>query len=211
MGDSVILPQILSLMALVATLQAFDVTSWNYQPEFMCKVFDSDYASSVGAPAICFPLLLSGKEYINFPDDDAKGWAAAIQAAAMLGISACLCGAVAFFLLMSATCFALRPLRLVIIRGLIVAAALCSLLTLIAALADVCKAAPDDDDDVGCSTDGVLMEEGALSMIAGFILHFVSCLSTFLIGLGGKSTAAKEQETSPLKTTENGNTGRLDL
>jgi len=184
-------------MAVFSTLQAFGLLAWrDTTTDFLCIELDD----GLGSP--CFPLVLNDEAF--YSDSDTQGWAAAIQAAAVLGIFSCVFGTIAFFLLLSASCFVLKPRRLWTVRILQIVAALFALLTLIAGAADVCKVATGGVAGTTCNVDTVRVRAGAGFMIAGFFLHVAAGITTIWIGRGGGEDSATETETTPLRAAQPG-------
>jgi uncharacterized MnhB-related membrane protein len=162
-GQVSIVPQLLTLMAAVASLLPW---SWfGYSVNFLCIAYTVNGSSN----SECSPLLLNQELY--WSSSSTQGWAAAIQAAAVFAIFGTVLGFVAFSLLVTATCFELstrKILTIVIMQGV---AALLSILTLIAGAADVCKASGYSSS---CSRDGVHVETGAGFEIFAFLLYLAA-------------------------------------
>ena len=197
MGQDPIWPQIVSLMAVVSTISAFSVFDWDDEERnFMC------FRASLGGGTEdfeCFPLRLSDPSF--WSDSDAKGWAAAVQTAAVFGILACTAGFVALCQLLLATCFVLSTRQVLVVVFLHLACAVLSIFTLVAGAADICKAVNDV-----CEKEGVHMDTGAGFMLFGFFAHLAALALTgrLFLKLRRESLPAEEAQslTGAIKVTK---------
>lgn len=164
MGDKPIIPQLLTLMAVVATVLAFPImnpfTDTDYN--FMCVEYEINEVEGYQ----CIPLYLNNQVY--WSDSTRKGWAGAIQAAAIFGILAVASGFMAFSLLATASCFVLKLRRLLAIVILDVVCAVFTLLTFIAGGADICQ------NQENCVKQSVRVETGAGFMIFALIFYIAA-------------------------------------
>ena len=191
-GDAVILPQILTVMAAFSTIMAFPVLTYqDGEWDFICIQVETDGGSS---STECTGLFLNQNSYWN--NDDTKGWASALRAATMFGIFAAVAGVLAATLWTTATCFVMKPVRLLTILIMLAVGAFGSIFTLIGGVADVCKAKNLDN----CSRENVRVETGAGFMIAAFLLYIASGVLTGLMYLQVKKemTPMNPQETEKL-------------
>lgn len=193
-GEISIVPQILSLMAAFSTIMAFDMvkfgdTSTRY---FMCKETGDD-------DAVCFPLVLNDPSYYENSSDE--GWASAIQAGALFGIVAAVTGCFALALLITSTCFSLKPRRILAIIILQAIACFFSIFSLIAGAANVCKGVPGD----ACDDKRGRLHEGALFMMAAFFLYIAAIVMNFFYFATARRQArpisASKDEVQVLTTT----------
>lgn len=145
----------------------------------------------------CFDLLLNDRSF--WDDNQSDDWAAGIQAAAVFGIFACILGAVAWGLLVSATCLEIKPRRLMAIRLLLACASFFAFITIVAVSADVCELRAGDSD---CDRKGFRIGFGGAAMMAAFILHLFAVVAT--MGFAPSSTNSEthpmieKQESAPL-------------
>lgn len=190
MDDKPIIPQLLNLMAVVSTIFAFPIFNpfTNKEYNFLCIEYEVHGAASYG----CSPLYLNNENYWSEPTR--KGWAGAIQAAAVFGILAAAIGFIAFSLLATASCFVLKLRRVLAIVILDVVCAVLSILTLIAGASDVCR------NIDGCTTDKARIDTGAGFMIFAFIFYLAAGGMTlwWFFELRSKQTPIKCEEKSPL-------------
>lgn len=168
-GEVSIVPQILSLMAILSTLLAFPVFDRD-DNDFMCiKVKSNGFESSD-----CFPLYLNTEAF--WDDERSEGWAGAIRTAALFGIVAGVLGFVSFSLLLTATCFPLKPRKVLSIVIMLAVSAFCAIFTLIAGAADACKFV----GSTSCNKESVHVAQGASAMIFAFFLYIAACVMTTL-------------------------------
>ena len=163
-GQVSIIPQLLTLLAAAASILVWPI--FGYSLDFMC--IETSAGSSGSTSYDCYPLVLNDPTY--WSGSDSKGWAAAIQAAAIFAIFAAILGFMSFSLLATATCFVLEPrtiLAVIIIQSL---AAFFAILTLIAGAADVCK----ESGITTCNREKFHVETGAGFEICAFLLYLAA-------------------------------------
>ena len=127
----------------------------------------------------CSPLYLNHEKYWSVRENE--GWADAMQAGAIFGILAAAIGFLTFSVLLTASCFTLRPRRILILWIFQVVAAVLSILTLSAGGLDACKALgkKQQNPTLNCETDDLFIARGAGFMIAGFFCYVVAAVMTF--------------------------------
>jgi hypothetical protein len=186
-------------MAAFASIMAFPIFNWveDENPiDFMCIQIRVN--GDIQSTPVCFSLYLNTQDF--WDDEDAQGWAGAVQAAAVFGIFASAMGFMAFALLVTASCFPLMPRRLLSILVLQGVAALFSLLTLVAGAADGCEAAGlGDIDDVDCEKEDVRIETGAGFMIFAFFIYIAAGVMTcfYFLKVKSKHAPLPKEETAP--------------
>jgi len=194
-GDSVVLPLIFTSMAVVSTLMAFGLMPFmgKEDPEYGCVEYEMDN----NRDSACFQLNLNHERFWSDTEGD-DGWAYTVQIGAAFGIMACILGAVAWGMLLSATCLEIKQCRLMNIRAMLVFASAFALLTITAAAADACELALNGSgSDVGCENKRFRMGHGAVAMIVGSVLHLMAAGTT--MGFLGKMAAqAPPRETVPV-------------
>jgi hypothetical protein len=182
-------------MASVSTLMAFGVMPFmgKEDPEYGCVEYEINYSRE----SECFQLRLNDERF--WSDKEGKdGWAYSIQIGAVCGILACVMGAVAWGLLLSATCLEIKERRLMNIRVMLVGSAAFALLTMTAAAADACGVAMNFVvDSPACENKRFRLGHGAVAMLAGSVLYLVATVST--IGFLESSAAqVPTRDTVPL-------------
>jgi hypothetical protein len=120
----------------------------------------------------CYSLKLNDHSYWAVDNEEARGWATAIQTAAVCAILSTSFGFIAFCSLASAVCLALPQRRLKHISILLGFAALFQILTLIAGVADPCRGSAD------CKTTKFRMDIGACFAIFAFLFYVVAFVMT---------------------------------
>jgi hypothetical protein len=136
---------------------------------FMCmelEAFNDDVSYD------CYSLKLNDPSYWRVDDDDSKGWATAIQVAAVCAILSASFGFIAFCLLASAVCFALPQRRLEHICILLFLAALFQILTLVASAADPCRGSTN------CISKKFRFDIGANFAIFAFLFYVLAFVMT---------------------------------
>jgi hypothetical protein len=131
---------------------------------FMCIESEDDVYD-------CYSLKLNDHSYWAV-DDDGKGWATAIQTAAVCAILSTSFGFIAFCSLASAVCFALPQRRLKHISILLGLAADFQILTLIAGVADPCRGYEN------CKITKFRVDIGAGFAIFAFLFYVVAFVMT---------------------------------
>lgn len=191
-GDAIILPQLLTLMAVFSSLMAFPVLNWDGNYSFMCVQPESNGETGSG---VCFPLALNSQTF--WQNDSAEGWAGAVQAGALFGIFAVSSGFFALSLLFTAICFRLKPRRILSVLILQAVAAFFSIFTLVAGAADACEYAGISD----CSKSKSRMATGASFMLFAFFIYIAAGAVTALFFLEVRkehTPLPNKQETQPL-------------
>lgn len=201
-------------MAVFCTLLPFEVLNnfWNNSDKdyndandeskvgFLCFQGTGTLGGVSGSHYLCPPLHLNhalywaennnennGNYYNNYDDDD---WAfVPMQVGAAIGIVAAACGLVACTVLLTGICFPLAPRKIrniVILQGV---AGVCSLLTLVAAASDRCKAAGFPKDS--CYDEDIHLDTGAFCMIVAFLIYIPAAYTTYLLY---RQTVQEQQE-----------------
>jgi len=188
-GESSILPAFVTFMAAFSTLQAFPAFNYQGEVNFMCR--------EVEDTPQCFPLLLNHPDFYGGGDSQ-DGWAVAIQLGALLGITAAVCGVMAFFFLALGSCFVLKPVRILIVMILQGVAALTALFSLIAGAANPCKGFD------GCDQERGRLDVGGCFMLFSSFCYLAAAAVTVLFWLSQRKEmeALNPQETKRLVTTQ---------
>jgi hypothetical protein len=212
-GQAVVLPLILSTMAVVSSLLTFGLLSFmgkDDNPTYGCLEYDLNN----NRDKLCFPLLLNDETY--WSDGVSDEWAQTIQTGAAFGILAIVLGIIAWAMLLSSTCLELKTCRLWLIRLLLLLATVMGLLTLIAAAADVCEYALSSGGETAagskCDTKRFRLGHGGIAMMIGSGLHLLALVATMGFIKCGSSTAmavpprrqfmAEKQESAPMDAVE---------
>jgi hypothetical protein len=209
-GEVIVLPLILSTLAVVSSLLTFGLLSFkgeDSKPTYGCIEYDLDNARKDQ----CFSLLLNDKTF--WSDGVSDEWAPTIQTGAAFGILAVVMGIIAWAMLLSGTCLELKPRRLLIVRLLLLLATITGLLTLIAAAADVCELAKSGgtvNTGSKCDMKRFRLGYGGIAMMIGCGLHLLALVTT--MGFKCASSAAtaavpprqvEKQESAPDDAAEN--------
>jgi hypothetical protein len=211
------MPQLMAFLALVSTLMAFPVFQFgsNSSPNFMC--YDLNELDD-----ICVPLSISSPLYWQeLPSTSSlknEEWAAFIKVAAVFGVLAGGLGFLAFWLLVTASCFALTSKRLKQVMLCQFISALFSMLTLLAAKADPCQNTAFveqgiwyegntthysdnysalNDEYEWCTKEQTRLDTGAVCMIFASVLHLVGFFVT-----NGYLAFVKEEKEALLLATQ---------
>jgi hypothetical protein len=148
----------------------FYLLNSHYEHYFMCMELERTNRDKVYFN--CYSLKLNDPEYWSVDDEEAKGWATAIQVAAVCAILSTSFGFIAFCSLASAVCVALPQRRLKHISILLSLAALFQILTLIAGVADPCQGV------ASCKSNKFRVDIGANFAIFAFLFYVVAFVMT---------------------------------
>jgi hypothetical protein len=209
-GKISLMPQLMAFLALFSTLMAFPAFHFgtNSITNFMCyDLYELD--------DICVPLTINSPLFwqklpsTSFKDDE---WAVFIKVAAVFGVLAGGLGFLAFWLLATASCFALTSKRLKQVMLCQIISAIFSMLTLLAAKADPCQNNPfvqavfytDDHfnqvanvESLGCTKGQTRLDIRAVCMIFASVLHLVGFFVT-----NGYLAFVKEEKEALLLATQ---------
>lgn len=176
-GQASFLPTILALAGLICSFLMFPPFFRDTQEtrNFMCfQTEDPRFESDTNSG--CLELRLVDIEYWDDSDDGFRF--APVQVSAVTGILATIGGFVAFFLLLSASCFRLSPAKILTIMIVKLISAFLSLSTILVFIAfNPCKG---DENCERSNTTGVRLEKGAVAAIFAMFFYIATAIFVHL-------------------------------